>query len=99
MVNTETLYKMLENNKYFKYFQVKSQYENRDVPRDELMQMYKAETERLKPYMKPYENPFMSIPTYADKMFFMFRSCDRVVVQEKLDGSNAHIRVKNMGFR
>ena len=47
--------------------------------------------------MHRYENPFMNIPSYADKFFGMFSEEDDIVVQEKIDGSNSHIRVTKDG--
>lgn len=99
MNTIEKLYEKLKDNPYFQYFSVKTQYEKRNVPRAELMEYFAQENKRMAPYMCPYENPFMNIMNYEDKMFFMFSKDDEIVVQEKIDGSNAHLNVSEDEFQ
>lgn len=88
----------LSDNPYYEYFAVKREEELKGTPRDELMEIFKKENERLKPFMNSYENPYMSIHNFKDKMFNMFKKGDEIVIQEKIDGSNSHIRVSEDSF-
>ena len=99
MSRVEELYHMLKSNLYFQYFRVKEQYERRDMSREELLELYRKENERQAAYMEGYENPFMNIMNYEDKLFSMFSRDDSIVVQEKIDGCNAHLKVLDDTFK
>ena len=92
------MYEKLKDNPYIEYFDVKKKYDRRDMLREELREEYMHENERMKLYMNRYDNPFMNIPSYEDKMFRMFSKGDDIVIQEKIDGSNTHINVTGDGY-
>lgn len=89
------LYNKLKNNKYFDYFEIKKQYEKKGQSREELLQGF----EELKPFIWKYENPFMHIRNFENKFFDMFSEGDKIVIQEKIDGSNTHIHVSDNEFK
>lgn len=93
------LYEKLKGNKYFDFFEVKKQHDREALSEKELLQEFIKEKEELRPYLFKYENPFMNIPNFEDKFFHMFSKEDEIVVQEKIDGSNAHINVSDHSFK
>ncbi len=94
---SEKMYEKLKDNVYFPYFDVKKKHDMKGLSREECMQIFAKMNEERKPFMHRYENPFMNIPSYADKFFGMFSEEDDIVVQEKIDGSNSHIHVTKDG--
>ena len=94
---SDSMYEKLKDNAYFPYFDVKKKHDMKDLSREECMQIFAKMNEERKPFMHRYENPFMNIPSYADKFFGMFSEEDDIVVQEKIDGSNSHIHVTKDG--
>ena len=91
-------YEQLKDNKYIEYFQIKKRHDMREMTQEEIRECIQRENELMKPYMNRYENPFMHIHNFADKHIRMFTSEDEIVVQEKIDGSNAHFIVTEDGF-
>lgn len=98
MRTIEETYNLLKDNQYFDYFPIKSQYENKDIPREILIEQYKEEKEKMQPYMIKYDNPFMHILHFEPKHFDAFHKGDSIVIQEKIDGSNAHFHISNGSF-
>lgn len=95
------MYEKLKDNKYFNYFEIKKKHDRDllNLSREELLEEYAKEKERLAPFMDRYENPFMSIHNFEDKFFYMFTRGDEIIVQEKIDGSNTHINVSDDSFK
>lgn len=98
MDNLETLYMSLKSAPYFEYYGLKKQYEMRNMSREEQRAVFQRENERMRPYMNPYDNLFMKIPHFEESMFFQCGKTDQIVIQEKIDGSNAHLNVSSQGF-
>lgn len=89
----EEKYHLTKNNKYAKYFSITEAYARRNLSREELVKIWKEENEKMKPYFHRYENPFMKIPHFFDSLVSCFLPGDDIVIQEKIDGSNAHMRI------
>lgn len=89
----EEKYFLLKDNPYFDYFSIKKEYECKDLTKEELLTIWKAEEEKLKPFMNRYENPFMKIRHFDEKYFNFYGLDDYIVIQEKIDGSNTHVNV------
>lgn len=92
------MYELLKDNPYFEYLDVKKKYDMRHLSRDECMAIFRKEKEAIAPYMNRYENQFVNIPNFDVRYIEMFDREDDIVVQEKIDGSNAHINVSDNGF-
>ena len=91
-------YEQLKDNKYIEYFNIKKQHDLQGLTKEELMEHFQREKERMRPYMIKYDNQFMHINNFADRHVHMFTSDDEIVVQEKIDGANSHFIVTDGGF-
>lgn len=87
----EEKYKALQDNPYFKYFSIKSEWENKNKSPEQLKAEFSKQKILHATNTERYENPFMNIPSFEMKHFRFFSRCDYVVIQEKIDGSNSHI--------
>lgn len=94
-----SMYEALKNNRYFDYFQCKEAHDTEGLSRDELYAFYAQRNKELEPHKVPYDNPYVNIQHFTEKMFNDFNLGDAIVVQEKVDGSNTHIRLTDSGFR
>lgn len=95
----DSMYELLKNNRYFDYFQCKEAHDTEGLSRDELYAFYAERNKELEPYKVRYDNPYVNIQHFTEKMFNDFNLGDDIVIQEKVDGSNAHIRLTDSGFR
>lgn len=75
---SDSMYEKLKDNVYFPYFDVKKKHDMKDLSREECMKRFAEMNEERKPFMHRYENPFMNIPSYADKFFGMFSEEDKI---------------------
>ena len=73
---SDSMYEKLKDDVYFSYFEVKKKHDMKGLSREECMQIFAKMNEERKPFMHRYENPFMNIPSYADKFFGMFFPSD-----------------------
>lgn len=89
------LYEALKDNPYFDYFQVKKNEELKGLSKEEILALFEKEKRELESYKCRYENPFMNIPNFEQKFFYMFEKGDHIIIHEKIDGSNAHINVQD----
>lgn len=91
---------LLKQNKYAQYLSIIKNMEDETsgISREAQMEKWKKETERLRPFMDKYENPYIHINHGEEKKLYMFTPGDRVIIQEKIDGSNAHLIVSESGF-
>lgn len=94
----EEMYTEMKAASYFEYYDLKKQYEMRNMSREEQKAVFREENKQMKPYMNPYDNLFMKIPHFEESMFFKCGRPDQIVIQEKIDGSNAHLNVGSQGF-
>lgn len=93
------LYEKLKDNPYFEYFNIKKQYDRMNLTSEELVTEFENSNQEKASFVERYENPFMNIPSFENKLFHMFSKGDSIVVQEKIDGSNTHIRVSGETFQ
>lgn len=93
------LYENLKDNPYFEFFDVKKQHDRQYLSKEELYKEFEKENKEKSAFMNRYENPFMNIPSFENKLIFMFSEGDSIVVQEKIDGSNTHLNVSKQGFQ
>lgn len=93
------MYELLKGNRYFEFFEAKKAHDRSNLTREELLNEYRKENEFMRPYIIKYENPFMHIHSFDEIYFKMCLKGDEVVVQEKIDGSNAHLNVNNNTFQ
>lgn len=98
--NQKEMYIRLKNSPYFEYLSLKDNYEDtlRGMTKEEQMDKWKKQTELLKPYMEKYDNPYININHIQEKLLYSFVPGDEIVIQEKIDGSNAHLIVSSNGF-
>lgn len=92
-----TLYDMLKSNKYFDYFSVKQSHDREGLSEEELVRLWNNDNANLKKYKVPYENKYVNIRHMEPAFFSKVKPGDYIVVQEKLDGSNAHIFIDTRG--
>lgn len=98
--NQEQMYNRLKNNRYFNYLALKDNYEDTliGITKEAQIEKWKKQTESLKPYMEKYDNPYININHIQEKLLYSFVPGDEIVIQEKIDGSNAHLIVSDNGF-
>ncbi len=91
---------IIKKSKYAKYLLVvqNEEDEKQGLSREEQMAKWKSVTEAQKPFMEKYENPYIHISHGEDKKLFMFTPGDHILIQEKIDGSNAHLVAREGGF-
>lgn len=75
--------KSLKDNAYYQYFGVENSMN---------------EIENIKEHIVRYDNKYVNIHNYEMQYVEVFCKEDDIVVQEKIDGSNAHIVVNELGF-
>lgn len=101
MFNLKDMYFRLQGNPYFQYLSLKDNYEDemKNLSREDQMEKWKAQTASIKPFMKKYENPYISINHIDEKFLYAFVPGDSIIIQEKIDGSNSHLIVNENGFQ
>lgn len=87
----EEKYEALKENEYFQYFSIKSEWENRNKSPEQLKAEYNQQKTLHAANTERYENPFVNIQSFEMKHFNQFNKNDHIVIQEKIDGSNAHV--------
>ena len=97
--NLQKEYMRLKDRPCFQYLDLKRQYELRNLSKEERKALFMAEKQKMAPYMERYENLFVKIPNFEESLFDMNGHSEYVVIQEKIDGSNAHLKVDGLRFQ
>lgn len=97
--NLQKEYMRLKDQPCFQYLDLKRQYELRNLSKEERKALFMAEKQKMDPYMERYENLFVKIPNFEESLFDMNGHSEHVVIQEKIDGSNAHLNVDGPRFQ
>ena len=92
-------YMRLKDQPCFQYLELKRLYELRNLSKEERKSLFMTEKQNMVPYMERYENLFVKIPNFEERLFDMNGRSEHVVIQEKIDGSNAHLNVNGLQFQ
>lgn len=87
--------KSLKDNPYYKYFGVDESVEK--MSEEELAAYRQEQAVFTRKHVVKYENPYVNINCFEKRYIDMFDKEDDITVQEKIDGSNAHMIVDGAG--
>ena len=88
--------KSLKENPYYKYFGIDESTER--MSEEEFLAYRQKQAAFIKQHVVKYENPYVNINYFEKRYIDMFDKDDDIIIQEKIDGSNAHLVVDGAGF-